>query len=131
MAGTTLDVLPPALALQGNELLLIYQPQPGNLLVPYVGLRCTTGQVAELITGIGTINPSMRQLIAALANQGVLVSVFDALPADITNSYNIAYNHAYVMTIGDSFVTGFLQPTLGYSGAQMIALFDLALSFPI
>lgn len=131
MAGTTLDVLPPALGLQGNELLWIYQPQTGDTPVTYVGLRCTTAQVAALVSGIGTVNPSMRQLIAALASQAVLVEVEQAVPGDTTNSYNIAWNHAYVMSIGDSFVTGFLQPTLGYSGAQMTALFTLALTFPI
>jgi hypothetical protein len=72
----------------------------------------------------------MRQLVAAMAGQGTLVAVYEALPSDITNSYNIAWSHAYYMGITDPFITGFLQPTLGYTTAQMQALFTLALTYP-
>lgn len=72
----------------------------------------------------------MRQLKAALAAQNVIIEVYQALPADIANSYNIAWASASVMTLTDPFVTGFLQPTLGYSTPQLDALFSLALTFP-
>ena len=77
-----------------------------------------------------TGTPTMRQLIAAMGSQAVLVSVQNAVPADITNAYNIAWTHAVYMPLTDPFVTGFLQPTLGYSGAQMTTLYALALTFP-
>jgi len=131
MAGTTLTAIPPALALNGSELVWIYQ-QTGNPVNPWVGLRCTTSQVANLLT-VGTLSNSisMRQLFAAMASQGVMVTAFEALPADITDSNNIAWQHAYRMTITDTFITGFLQPAIGYSTAQMQALFALALTFPV
>lgn len=129
MAGVTLNEIPVAVALNGNELLWAYQQ--GNNVTPWVGVSVTSGQLASLISGIGTTTPSMRQLFAAMANQGVMYSTFIQLPGDMTNSYNIAWNHAYRMAITDPFVTGFLQPALGYSSAQMAALFALALTFPV
>jgi 5-enolpyruvylshikimate-3-phosphate synthase len=131
MAGTTLDQLPQAVALSGSELVWLYQQGP-NDQTPWIGVSCTTFQIAALINGnSGTSVCSMRQLVAALAANGVLVAVAQAVPGDITTSTNIAWNHAYRMTISDSFVTGFLQPTLGYTNAQMIALFVEAQSFPV
>jgi hypothetical protein len=131
MAGTTLDALPPAIALGGNELVLIYQPQPGNLLVPYVGLRCTTGQIAGLATSSGVASCSMRQLLAALSANSLLNTAFNALSTDINNYNNLAWNHAYTMTITDAFVTSFLEPTIGYTSVQMAALFAQALTFAV
>jgi hypothetical protein len=129
MAGVTLDQIPPATSLAGGELIWIYQPG-GSQATPWVGKSMTTNQLAGFIKGTGFTSPTMRQLCAAMASQGTLVGVFNALPSDITNSYNIAWWHAYYMNIGDPFVTGFLQPTLGYTGAQMQALFTFALTFP-
>lgn len=134
MAATTLDQLPPALALNGGELVWLYQQGP-TLATPWIGVRCTTAQVAAFtkaalsLPGSGYV--SMRQLIAALASQGNLVSVVGALTSDITNPYNIAYNHAYIVSQSDPFITGFLQPTLSLSGAQVATLFALALTFPV
>lgn len=123
-SGTTLDQLPPALALNGNELFWIYQQGP-NEAVPWVGLRCTANQIAALIQNSQS-RTTMRQLLSVLALQGLLFEVFEALPSDITNTYNIAWNHASSISIGDIFVTGFLQPVLGYTNTQMQALFQLA-----
>ena len=132
MAGQTLDQLPPALALNGSELLWIYQQGPSPA-TPWIGLRCTSAQLASLFSGpsgiIGAI--SMRQLFAAMAFDGVMVTAFNALSADITNSNNIAWYHAYAMTISDPFITGFIQPTIGYTTLQMELLFVLARTFPV
>jgi hypothetical protein len=132
MAGTTLDVLPPAVALSGGELVWLYQPGLNPLVTPWIGVRCTTQQIANLLTTTGGFGVcSMRQLFAAMAAAGVMVTAFEALPGDITNSSNIAWNHAYRMIISDPFITGFLQPAIGYTNAQMTALFAAALSYPI
>ena len=50
MAGVTLNNVPPALFLNGQELVWIYQPT-GLLTTPWVGLTCTTQQLATLIGG--------------------------------------------------------------------------------
>lgn len=132
MAGTTLDQLPPALALSGAELVWLYQPGPNPLVTPWIGVRCTTSQIANLLsTSSGSGVCSMRQLLAAMAAAGVLVTAFEAVPADITDSNNIAWNHAYRMTISDPFITGFLQAAIGYTSVQMAALFVAALAYPI
>jgi|SRR6185437_3207801 len=134
MAGTTLDELPVALALNGGELVWLYQQGPTEA-TPWIGVRSTTSQIATFINY--TLNLpssgyiSMRQLVAALADQGVLVSVTEALTSDITNSYNIAWTHGYITSLSDPFITGFLQPTLGYSTPQMQNLFNLARNFPV
>lgn len=132
MAGTTLDQLPPAIALTGAELVWIYQQGTNPLVTPWVGYRCTTSQIANLLsTGGGVGVCSMRQLFAAMANQNVMTTAFNQLPGDMTDANNIAWNHAYRMMISDSFVTGFLQPAIGYNDVQMVALFALALTFPV
>ena|ERR1035437_6907706 len=130
MAVTTLNDLPPVLSLNGSEICFMYQYDP--LLELWITYSCTTGQIASLasqITGAGTV--SMRQLLAAMASQGVLVTAFESVPADITNTYNIAWNHAYRMGPSDTFVTGFLQPTIGYTNGQMAVLFVLAAGLPV
>lgn len=129
MAGVALNELPPALALNGNELLWAYQQGP--ITTPWIGVTITPQMIAGLSTATGVTTPSWRQLLAAMASQGVLYGVAEAVPSDITNSYNIAWNHAYTMPISDPFVSGFLQPTLGYTNAQMTALYAFALAFPM
>lgn len=129
LVGTTLNDLPPVLALNGSELCFLYQFDP--MLGKYVTYSCTTFQIAQLAFGIGGEGVcSMRQLFAAMANQGVMYQAFEQLPADVTNTFNIAWNHAFIMTINDPFIQDFLQPALGYSDLQMTALFALALTFP-
>lgn len=128
MAGTTLDAIPPAISLNGNELVWLYQH--GNDVTPWIGVSCTVGLLASFFAGINSVTPSMRQLFAAMANQGVMVTAFEQLPADITDPDNIAWNHAFRMSLTDTFTTGFLQPAIGYSDLQMIELFALALTFP-
>jgi hypothetical protein len=134
MAGVTLDQLPPALALNGGELVWLYQQGP-TIATPWIGVQCTASQLAAFANALYKLPSagfvSMRQLVAALNAQGNLVTVFEALPSDITNQYNIGWNHAYIITQADPLVTGFIQPTLGYSGAQIATLFALAATFPV
>ena len=127
VVGTTLNNLPPVLALNGSELFFLYQYDPA--ISTWITYSCTAEQ---LFNGgfDGASVCSMRQLFAAMADQDVMLTAFDQLPADITNTYNIAWTHGYRMTITDPFITGFLQPAIGYSDAQMVALFALALTFP-
>jgi hypothetical protein len=128
LAGVTLDKLPPALGLNGTELVWLYQ-EGGNSVVPWVGVQCTTAQLAEFATSAAKVPYSfttMRQLITVLGQLGLLIDVFNALPGDITDQYNIAWNHAPYMSASDPFVTGFLQPTLGFSDAQILGLFALS-----
>lgn len=130
MAGVTLDQLPPALYLGGAELIWLYQPGPTEA-TPWIGVSCTVADLISYINSGGfSTQPTMRQLLAAMASQGVFLTAFQALPADVTDPNNIAWNHAFRMTLSDPFITGFLEPTLGYSQAQMQALFTLALTFP-
>lgn len=132
MAGVTLDQLSPALGFNGNELFWIYQQGPTEA-TPWIGIHCTLSQIASWVGNptLNTLGCSMRQLVAALANQDVLIEVFDALPSDITNAYNIAWTHGSVMNIADPFSVGFLQPTLGYTTLQMELLYALAITFPV
>ena len=134
MAGVTLDQLPPALALNGGELVWLYQQGPTQV-TPWIGVQCTSSQLAAFInTTLKTPSAgfvSMRQLTAALAAQAVLVTLLNALPGDVTNAYNICWNRGYIITPSDPFITGFLQPTLSYSGANVTTLFALAATFPV
>src|ERR1035437_6656588 len=96
MAVTTLNDLPPVLSLNGREICFMYQYDP--LLELWITYSCTTGQIASFasqLTAARTV--SMRQLLAAMAIQSVLVVASQALPADITNTSNIAWSHAYRM----------------------------------
>lgn len=132
MAIKTIDELPLSIVLSGGELVWVYAATGlAEPLPQWVGQQCTTAQIAALAAGVPVTGAcTMRQLIAALAADGYLVTLFDALPGDITDQYNIAYWHAARMTIADPFVTLFLQPTLGLSGVQLTALFAQALTFP-
>lgn len=131
IAPTPYDQAPILSGIIGTELLYAYQPL-GTIPSTYRGGTITPLQLKSFVQGTssGTI-ASMRQLKAALVSQTVMLTVLVAVPADPTNATNIAWFSAYEMTPTDTFVTGFLQPTLGYSNAQITALFTLALSFPV
>lgn len=132
MAGTTIDKTPPVLGLNGAEILWAYQQGP-TAETPWIGVHITPKQLADYLNygpSAPFVASTMRQLIQAMSTLGVLVTVFDSLPSDITDPYNIMWAHGNYVTIGDPFVTGFLQPTLGYSPAQMRVLFQLAAAAP-
>jgi len=112
---------------------MISQPQtpPIAPAVPWVSYAVTAQVIKNFAQGIpSTSQVTMRQLKQALAAQTVIIEVYQALPADISNTYNIAWASAANMSLTDPFTINFLQPTLGYSAAQMQALFLLALTFP-
>jgi hypothetical protein len=127
MATETISQLPLVTGLAGNELFIISVPSTAP--VPWTTARCTTDQILAFTLGIGAF-VTMRQLLAALVSQGVFASVFQQLPSSLSNQYNIAWWHGSIMTPLDPFVTGFLQPTLGYTSGQIATLFALALTFP-
>lgn len=127
MAVTTFSELPPTLSLNGSELVCISQFDP--LLGIWSTYTTTTAAISEFFSGISVATPSMRQIKAAMAQQSVLVDVDNSVPADITNSYSIAWTTAFRMSITDQFVTGFLVPLLGQS--EVNTIFALAPSFPI
>lgn len=130
MAGVTLDQLPPTLDLIGTELFWIYQQGPTEA-TPWIGMRCTLQQLSTWFANpAGVLGCTMRQLAATLAANDLLVGVLEALTSDVTNQYNIAWTHATVMNATDPFSTGFLQPTLGYTTAQMQELYISGLAFP-
>ena len=134
MAGEAFYNLPPALALNGGELLVAYQQGP-NQATPWIGVQFTASQfsafISEALQKPSACYVSMRQLASALASRSVLVELVQALSSDITNTYNIAWTHGYIITAADPFISGFLQPTLGYSGSDVATLFALAATFPV
>ena len=129
MAVTTYSEMPQLIVLGGGELVCL--SQPGTTPTPWITGTITLSELASfIISGGFATAPTMRQLFAAMAADNVMVIAFEQLPSDITSSYNIAWNSAFRMPITDPFVTGFLQPALGYSPSQMTALFAQALTFP-
>jgi len=134
MSVTTFSQLPQIGALSGNELFMLSQPQTPPIFpaVPWVSYAVSAQVIKNFAQGIpSTSQVSMRQLKEALAAQSVIIEVYQALPADIANTYNIAWASAANMSLTDPFTLGFLQPTLGYTGAQMQALWLLALTYPV
>ena len=134
MAGIAFYNLPPALSLNGGEILPAYQQGP-NQATPWIGVQLTTSQIVSLV-GMSLNLPTagyvtMQQLFSALAARGVRFTVSESLPSDITNAYNIAWNHGYIVTASDPFATGFLQPTLNYTTVQMQDLFVFASTFAL
>lgn len=130
MAVETFSQMQIALALAGNELVCISVPTGEP--VPFVTRTTTTQQIAAIFNGVGVVTPSMRQLKAALNAQGLLLSVNNTVPADLTNADYIAWFSAFRMAITDPFVTGFLmQPPLNFTQDEINVLFALALEFPV
>lgn len=129
MAVTTYSEMTPLITLSGAELLCL--SQPGVTPTPWITGTITISDLIGFInSGSVGIQPTMRQLLAAMASQSVMVTAFEQLPADITDPDNIAWNHAFRMSLTDTFTTGFLQPSIGYSDLQMIELFAFSLTFP-
>ena len=79
MAGTTLNNLPLATSLGGAELIWIYQPT-GNPISPWVGIACTTQQIANLIGGVYTFST-----LPATPHDGNRAYITDSTAAAIGN----------------------------------------------
>lgn len=130
MAVITFSQLPPATGLTGAEIFAVSQLL--GIPVQETSVGVTLNQIKAFLGGGSTSTVvSMRQLFAAMVVQGVYLIAQAAVPADPTNATNIAWNSAYIMTIADPFVVGFLEPTLSFSGTQMAALFALAMTQPL
>lgn len=127
MANTNLNQITPLVAINGTEVLYVIQYDP--LTQTWVDYTCTTDQVANFFAGITTATPSMRQIKAAMAQLGYMVEVSQAIPADITDSDNIAWTSAFRMSIADPFVTQFLVQLIGQGAVD--AIWALAPTFPI
>jgi hypothetical protein len=127
MATETISQLPLVAGLAGNELFIV--SVPSNPPVPFTTAACTAEQISAFAARFPAL-VTMRQLLAALVNQGVFFTVFNQLPADPSNPNNIAWWHASQMNPIDPFVTSFLQPALSYTSGQIAVLFALAATFP-
>lgn len=130
MANTTILNLPQTLALNGTE--LCYVIQYDSLTQQWVDFACTTAQISAIYNGVPANTPSMRQIKASMEAQGVLVTVSQAVPADITDPNYIAWNAAFRMAQNDPFVTTFLlgtPPILTQS--QVTTIWANAPSFPV
>ena len=135
MATTTFSQLPVAIALSGNEIIPADQYQgvaPSGTLTT---VSLTVAQIAFFTIAISKGIPvttamcSNRQMREALANAGNLVTIDSATSADITNATTIEWRNGSIIVYGDA-VASFIQTTLGYSNAQMAALFASALTYP-
>lgn len=126
-AYTPFSEMPRAIALNGSELvcLSLYRPDMVPLWLTEVIPISDLGFF--IANNLGT---SMRQIKAALADQGNLYALFMGISSDPTDSFNIAWTTASRMTPTDPFITGCLQPVLGYSDADVVVLFALAATFP-
>lgn len=128
MANVTIPDLPPTISIAGNE--------PMECVQSGVSKQVTTGQIALLALSLikgGTstgIICSNRQMRSALSAGGNLVTVDNAAPADINNAITIEWRNGNLIVYQDS-VSNFIQSTLSYSSAQMLALFAQALTYPV
>lgn len=132
MSVTTFSQIAQTAGLSGRELVCISVPQYGPFgdVVAYTTAVTTTNDIANLYAPPSLAAPTMRQLFQALSANGQYLTAYEALPADPTDTYNIAWNRANVMPINDPFISGFLQPTLGLSDGQLLALYQLAATYP-
>ena len=81
---------------------------------------------------MGFINPysvTRRQFFAAIANLGMMNQVVQNISADTNNSTYLEFVSAMFVTPNDVLAAS-VQTTLGYTAAQMDALFVSAASYP-
>lgn len=127
MANTNLTEITPLVAINGTEILYVIQYD--SLTQTWIDYTCTTDQVSTFYSGITALTPSMRQIKAAMAELGYMITVSQAIPADVTDADNIAWTAAFRMAVGDPFVTGFLTPLIG--GNAVAAIWTLAQTLPV
>lgn len=128
VAYTPYSEMPRAIALNGTELvcLSLYRPDMIPLWLTEV---IPISELGDFFN-VGNLGTSMRQIKAALAFQGTMYQLFMGISSDPTDTFNIAWTTASRMTTTDPFITGCLQPVLGYTDADVITLFALAATFP-
>ena len=95
----------------------VYPPQTISV---NPGTQALNGVLATSIITVG-------QVKRALIYNGVLQTVSDAVPADVTNAVNMEWYNGLSVKSGDALYS-FIQSTLGYSASQMSALMSYAAS---
>jgi len=85
-------------------------------------------QINAQFGALGWVNAgsvTRRQFFSALAAAGKMPAVLNGVPADANDPVYIEFISGNVITPGDTLATN-VQATLGYSAAQMTALFTTA-----
>lgn len=123
MSVAQIPNLPAAIALAGNEQLEVVQNG--------VSCRATVSQIVALASGVAP-SVTQKQLRAWLASNGVPVYIYTvdaACPADIASSVNIQWLHGNTMVVGDPLYV-FIETTLGFNAAQMLAAYNAMETYP-
>ena len=128
MSNTAFSGLSVAVALAGNEIVPISAPT-GNDQAPYVSMRTTVSAIANYWLNLNASTVTRRQLYSALAGTGVMATVYQAVNADPNSQNWVDFSTSFTVT-RTSGLALFIQTTLGYSDAQMDALFVSALTYP-
>jgi hypothetical protein len=136
MATTTFSELPVAIHVSGTEIIPAdqYQGTPPSGTLTTVSI--TVNQIVLLTLAVAKGYPSStsmctnRQMREALAAGGNLVTIDSATSADINNATTIEWRNGNLIVLGDP-VSVLVQTTLGYSNAQMAALFASAQTYPL
>lgn len=111
-----------AISLAGNELFEIVQNG--------VSVYATIQQVAAFANGQASV--TQKQLRGWLAANGIppyIYAVDAACPADIANAVNIRWLHGNTMAMNDP-LYGFIETTLSFSSAQMLAAYIAMGTYP-
>lgn len=125
MPNVTIPSLPPAISLNGTELLEIVQNG--------TSMKCTVAQIVFLaLSYSNSANTvcSNRQMRSALAAIGQEVTIDNVIPADINDARTIQWRNGNIVVLNDA-LSNLIQTTLGYTAVQMAALFASALTFPL
>ena len=128
MANTAFSGLSVAVALAGNEIVAISVPT-GNDQAPFVSMRTTVSAIANYWLSVNETTVTRRQLYSALAAAGEMTTVYQAVNADPNSQNWVDFSTSFTVNITSGLAL-FIQTTLGYSDAQMTALFVSALSYP-
>jgi hypothetical protein len=98
------------------------------VLTASIAAETTRAETAEgalaALFGMGTPFVTLRQVMQWAAALGVLYAIDNVVPADIANAVTIQWRRGQVMKSADG-LYAFIQTTLGYTNAQMIAAFSL------
>lgn len=109
----------------------IYGPPPAALASKYIGFD-SSGNLTLVVAASGALIPgavTARQFRLALAASNLVPAVVAGIPADTDDGANIAWFGGAIVSPSDALWTN-VKTTLGYSGAQMIALMTLAATEP-
>ena len=124
MASVQIPNLPAVISLSGQEQMEVVQAG--------VSSKVTVQQLAQAISGGYGIPVTQNQMRSWLASNGApayIYAVSAACPADVADPVNIQWLHGNAMYIGDALYL-FIQSTLGFSAATMLATFYLMRAYP-